>query len=205
MRMLFVAGFGAALVALPASATTFQQGLQAIDRADYRTAHQAFEPLAKRGDIDAHYELGKLYLDGKGVPKDESRALGHFEAAARPWAVRATHKRGHPDAQYHAGVMYRDGVGTVPGARKAYEYLRASARQGHASAKLALSAMYLNGTGTKAEAGQAYVWARLAAGGATGEFEARAKSGADEAAKRLSPAERAQADRTIAAWRPRAS
>ena len=43
--------------------------------ADYETALRVWKPLAEQGNVRAQFNLGVLYRDGQGVPKNKDRAL----------------------------------------------------------------------------------------------------------------------------------
>jgi TPR repeat protein len=49
---------------------------------DYNGAVQYFTKAAELGDVEAHYELALMYEKGKGVEKDEGKAVYHYERAA---------------------------------------------------------------------------------------------------------------------------
>ncbi len=59
---------------VPVQAQTFEQSLAAAQRGDYRTAFAGFKKLAEQGGADAQSNLGLMYYDGQGVPKDEQAA-----------------------------------------------------------------------------------------------------------------------------------
>ncbi len=56
--------------------------------------------LADLGDADAQWQLGVLYHDGEGVPKDDTQAVQWFQRAAEQGYVRAQSTLG---AYYWAG------------------------------------------------------------------------------------------------------
>lgn len=64
--------------------------------ADLAGARTLLETAAKGGVADAHFRLGKIYHDARGVPRDYAKALEHYTAAAR---------RGVPEAQHNIGAM----------------------------------------------------------------------------------------------------
>ena len=47
----------------------------AYKRGDYETALRVWKPLAEQGNVRAQFNLGVLYRDGQGVPKNKDRAL----------------------------------------------------------------------------------------------------------------------------------
>lgn len=53
-------------------------------------------------DINAHYNLGVMYLRGIDGKKDEEKALKHLNIALA---------QRHPKAFYHVAKMYQKGVG----------------------------------------------------------------------------------------------
>ena len=53
----------------------FQDGLNAINKEDYKSAHQLFLKLAEQGVAKAQYNLGLMYAKGNGVVKDDSKAI----------------------------------------------------------------------------------------------------------------------------------
>ena len=48
----------------------FQDGFDAYDRNDYKTAYKLWLPLAEQGNASAQYNLGVMYDNGQGVPQD---------------------------------------------------------------------------------------------------------------------------------------
>ena len=60
----------------PVYADDFQEGLDAYDRKDYKTALEKWKPLAEQGLADAQSNLGTMYQNGQGVPQDY--ALAHM-------------------------------------------------------------------------------------------------------------------------------
>ncbi len=91
-------------------AQTFEQSDAAYERKDYRTAFVGYKKLAEQGHASAQYNLGVMYANGRGVPKDEQQAVVWYRKAA---------EQGHASAQYNLGNMYANGRGD-PQAQ--YEY-----------------------------------------------------------------------------------
>ena len=46
----------------------FQDGVDAYDRKDYKTAYKLLLPFAEQGNASAQYNLGGMYDQGQGVP-----------------------------------------------------------------------------------------------------------------------------------------
>ena len=81
----------------------FEDGMAALDRADYERAHAEFLPLAKQGNRDAQFALGQMYDLGIGLPRNVTTAFNWYREAA---------ELGHPGAQSILGFMHAYGVGT---------------------------------------------------------------------------------------------
>ena len=88
--------------AFSAAAQTFEEAVAAYDRGDYVTAYRGFRSAAGQGDANAQYNLGYMYYNGAGVPRDHAEALRWHRRAAG---------QGFARAQYNLGVMYYNGAG----------------------------------------------------------------------------------------------
>ncbi len=102
-----------------------EEGAEAFERGDYRTALQAWEPLAKGGDPAAQYNLAILYEYGLGVFKDLDQAVG--------WYVKSA-EQGFPEAQVSVGDLYLDGYWGDPDDSEAADWYGFAAEQGHQEA-----------------------------------------------------------------------
>lgn len=72
---------------------------------DYANAALLWERVvAATGDVSATNNLGYLLSEGKGVPRDEVRAVELWSDAAR---------RGHAEAQFHLGSALFNGYGVA--------------------------------------------------------------------------------------------
>ena len=67
----------------------FQAGMDAYNRGDYATALREWRPLAEQGDASAQFQLGLLYDNGDGVPRDYAKARQWYERAAAQGGVKA--------------------------------------------------------------------------------------------------------------------
>jgi len=79
------------------------------------------EQAAEAGDLQAEYELGEFYYEGKRAPRDLSRALDWFERASL---------QGHALAQYRLGLMFFHGEGVPANRVQAYIVLKMAAVNG---------------------------------------------------------------------------
>ena len=71
--------------------------------------------------MQAQFELGEFYYDGKRVERDLSQALHWFEQASL---------QGHAQSQYHLGMMFFRGEGVPANAVQAYIVLKMAAVNG---------------------------------------------------------------------------
>ena len=102
---------------------------------------------AEQGDADAQYELGQAYYFGKGVTKDDWKAVKWYRKAA---------KQGHADAQFKLGYMHslREGVPRED-FKAAVKWYRKAAEQGNAKAQHSLGTMYDMGFGVRSDRNEA--------------------------------------------------
>ena len=56
----------------------FEEAFAAVRKGDYATAQRLLRGLADQGSAGAQYNLGLMYLNGRGVPQNDA------EAAKRP-------------------------------------------------------------------------------------------------------------------------
>jgi uncharacterized protein len=87
--------------------------------ANYVAADKIMD-LAKRGDIKAQAQLGRMYETGRGLPQN------YFEAAK--WYSRAA-VQGDGWAQFELGMLYNKGEGVVRDFVQSYMWLSLSASQ----------------------------------------------------------------------------
>ena len=163
------------------------EGTAAFGRGDYATALREWRPLAERGDVDAQRNLGFMYANGRGVPQDYAEAAKWFSKAAA---------QSDAGAQLIIGLMYAKGRGMPQNGAKAVRWFRKAAEQGNAGAQHNLALMYTKGRGVAQDYVQAHKWSNLAA--KQGHKKARAKR--DSIAKKLMPAQLAEAHKLAREW-----
>ncbi len=100
----------------------YKEGVTALDRGDYETAFKEFEPLAMQGSIWSQYNIGLMYSEGKGVPKDYAEAFKWYKKAA---------EQGLLEAQNSLGVIYAKGEGVPKDYVMAYMWFNLVAAQGN--------------------------------------------------------------------------
>ncbi|MEC7641700.1 MAG: SEL1-like repeat protein, partial [Nitrospinota bacterium] len=108
------------------TANSFQDGLNAFNNKDYKTAHQLFSQLAEQGVAEAQYNLGLMYGKGKGVQRDYSEAIKWWKLAA---------DRGVGKAQTNLAWMHEKGKGILQDNQEAIRWYRLAAEQGLAKAQ----------------------------------------------------------------------
>ena len=131
----------------------YQEAIDAYNREDYKTSYRLIRPLAKKGFAQAQYNLGVLYLKGKGVKANLIKAKKLFEFAAEQGVVKAQNK---------LALMHVKGIGVVKDFNKAIEWWNLAAAQGNGKAQTNLGWMYEMGKGVPKDSQKAVNWYQLA-------------------------------------------
>jgi len=176
-----------ALSAMPCHGATAQKSVPASRPASSSNNPEELRRLADKGDVDAMFNLGVMYADGRGVAKDEKQAVQWYRKAA---------ELGYPAAMFNLGWMYENGRGVAKDDKQAVECYRKAAELGHPNAMVNLGVMYANGSGVAEDDVLAYVWANLA--GAHGA--ARGTELCDLLEKRMTGAQIEEAQRLSREW-----
>ena len=113
---------------------------------------------AEAGDAKAQFELGYIYYNGKGVPKDYAESAKWYRKAA---------DQGDAAAETMLGIMYSVGEGVSKDYAEAVKWYRKAADQGDAATQSILGDMYYNGYGVPKDLVQAHAWFNIA--GANGD------------------------------------
>jgi len=142
----------------------------AYQRGDHAAALKKLKPLAEAGNADAEYDLGTMYSDGHGVPRDPRQAQAWWEKAAN---------QGQADAQFSLGFLLLNGAGEGDDAvaadpSAALPWLEKAAAQGHPSADYFLGYLYWSGTSVPFDPEKALQYTLRAAeqGRADAEYQA---------------------------------
>jgi hypothetical protein len=109
---------------------------------------------ANQGYAPAEYEVGRIYLYGRGVPIDYDKALFWERKAA---------EQSDPRAQRDLAFMYERGFGVSADPVQAAEWNRKAATQGNAEAQLHLAKALDDGVGTSKDTEAARTWYAKAA------------------------------------------
>jgi TPR repeat protein len=102
MRARLLALLAAGLLALPAIAGPYEDGLDAYEKGDYANAERLFKIAVEQGNAGAAIQLGLQYAFGRGVERNYEEALKLYLLAAA---------QGEVQAMSLAGVMYERGAG----------------------------------------------------------------------------------------------
>jgi TPR repeat protein len=164
---------------------------------NYATAAAWYRKAADSGLPEAQSSLGQMYADGQGVPQSFATAIEWLRRAADQSDFKAQNKLGH---------MYAKGQGVPQDDGMAASWYRKAAEQGNAAAQANLGGLYFNGQGVPRDYVQAYKWLNLA----VSRSDASEKSNfevaiyaRDEAMKRMTPAQIAEAQKLAREWKPK--
>ncbi len=121
---------------------------------------------------------------------------GDYVTAANEWRPLA--EEGDAAVQYNLALLYLDGHGVPMDPTEAAKWLKRSAEQGYTEAQHDLGALYGAGKGVKRDYLEAYKWMNIC--GAKGNGGCIAQR--DLLAKKLKPAQIAQAQRQATEFQP---
>jgi len=93
----------------------FNDGYNAYEKGDYKTAFNEWKSLAEQGEASAQVEIGRMYGSGRGVLKDYKEAFKWIRKAA---------EQDNADAQYGLGLMYESGRGVLKDLSKARYWIK---------------------------------------------------------------------------------
>jgi uncharacterized protein len=151
---LLIVGTVGTLLGSSVATAGFDEGLAAYQRGDGKVALIHLRPLAKQGEAEAQYYLGRLYFYKElGVRQDYRTSAQWFRRAA---------EQGYAAARYKLGGMYFAGRGVPQDDRLAVKWWRLAAEQGHAESQNNLGALFANGRGVPRNTVVAYALQALA-------------------------------------------
>jgi len=105
----------------------FQDGWNAYENKDYKTARELWLPLAEQGETRAQFFIGFMHDMGFGVPANDKEALKWYQLAA---------EQGDARAQLFSGFLYDFGIGVPANDKKALKWYRLAAEQGYTEAEV---------------------------------------------------------------------
>jgi len=87
---------------------------------------------AAKGNVQAQFDLGMMYLKGDGVRKNEQLAFTYFHKAAR---------KNHVEAKFYMGLSFAEGKGVRKQTQLARYWFKLAAKAGHRTAMAHLSSL----------------------------------------------------------------
>jgi hypothetical protein len=136
-----------------ALASCYDLGMH-VQQPDGKESIRWITKAANHGYVPAEYELGRIYLYGRGIPTDYAEAL--------IWERKAA-EQGDPSAQRDLAFMYERGFGVAADPAKAAEWNQKAATQGNAEAQVHLAKALDEGAGVNKDADEARKWYAKAA------------------------------------------
>lgn len=131
-----------------------ESGRAAYLRGDGPQALAQLRPLARKGNAEARYLLGRLYYYGNaGIAEDHAESARWFARAAR---------QGHAAARYKLGGMYFSGRGVARDDALAVRWWHCAAAQGQAESLNNLGALFALGRGVPRDLPMAHALQTLA-------------------------------------------
>jgi len=115
-----------------------------------------FKAAADKGNLNAGLELGRMYLLGQGVKKDDRLAVQYLRPAA-------DHDQPDGSAALLLAGIYADPKSPVHDDANAFYYYRQTARKGNVEGCYRCGMMLLNGTGTEKDPAGAAEYLKAAA------------------------------------------
>jgi uncharacterized protein len=144
-----IAAVNLALLCVPTVNAGWDEAIEAGRRGDHATAMREYQALAEKGDPDAEYNIGMMYDNGLGVPRDYQKAIEIWLKAA---------KNGSVPAQYALGVMYRQGRGVPQDNKEAARWWLKASESGLVFAQYNLGWAYAEGSGVPQNYKEAAKW-----------------------------------------------
>jgi TPR repeat protein len=182
--LVLAVGFAGSVAAGP-----FEDGIAAYRDGDYATALRLLRPRAEKGESEAQRILGHMYFWGQGVTQDYAAAMGWYRRAA---------EQGNTDAQFDVAERYYGGHGVPQDRAAAASWFRRGAEQGDGLCRFRLALMYEEGVGVPQDYALAHMWLNLAA---ASEWRLAAQA-RDRVARRMTPAQIAEAQKLAREWKP---
>lgn len=129
----------------------FQFGRSLVSDDQDEQALNWYPKAARKNYAIAQYSMGWMYINGRGVEKNETEAVKWYRKAA---------EQGLHFGQHALGMMYASGRGVAKNNQEAVRWYQKAANQGHDHAMDALGLMYQEGRGVAQSDVQAVHWYR---------------------------------------------
>ncbi len=197
-----------------------------VEGADDAAVTAKLEQLAQSGNAEAAYHAGMAYLRGiNGVEKDPAKAFEYFKKSAEGGDPLGAYQLGSFYESDRAGVVTADpdlalkhkllaaeagySLAQHDVAKLYYQkdqpddavkWLTASARQGYKESLQALASLYSGEGKLPKNMGRSYAYLLLMQGGSLDKADGKARQVLQELSAKLTPAEKSEANKTIAGW-----
>ena len=147
--VLLVFSFSVNAQVLPVEVDEYQRGVDAFAKGEYKLAADIWLMEAYEGSSDAQFNLGVIFLEGKGVAQDRNEAIFWFTRAA---------EAGHMEAQYNLGYLFFENKDDPELMKKGLEWWRRSAVQGFSIAQFNYGGALFYGIGEEKNLSAAKFW-----------------------------------------------
>lgn len=111
-----------------------------INKGEFSKALEILVPLVKKENPQALNMMGWLYMNGKGVKKDEKKGFVFYFKSA---------EKGFSKAYYSLGMSYEYGIGAGIDIEKAIYYYKKGYSSGDPKSAFALGKLYVKGCKTE--------------------------------------------------------
>ncbi len=134
----------------------YEKGTKAFAEGDFKAAANYWLADAYLGSPEAQFNIGVLYIEGKGVRENRGEAIFWFRKAA---------KQGHQEAQYNLGHLLLEQHDNMENITEGIEWWRKSAQGGFAIAQYNYGRALYSGIGTGMDRAGSRQWFERAAKG----------------------------------------
>lgn len=99
---------------LASQADPYEEALEELTEGEFRSAFRAFKRLARKDHTEAQFQLGMLYIFGKGVAQDVEQGIEWLKRSAQNGSYLAANE---------LGQIYISGRGVEPNEQEAIKWL----------------------------------------------------------------------------------
>lgn len=130
---------------------------------DFPKAFSLMQNEAKKGNGFAMHDLGKMYLSGLGVEKEEETARAWFQKAYHAFTAKEASEKKKDYFQYRIGKLYSFGYGVEQDYSQAAKWYQKALDEDNPFAEYSLGSLYRRGDGVEQNDEKAYELYRMAA------------------------------------------
>jgi TPR repeat protein len=132
----------------------FTDAVKAYQNQNYEIAVKIFRKLGQGRDAHSQFNLGVMYENGYGVPKNPSEAFKWYKKAG---------EMGLTEAENALGNIYNHGKGASQDSNLAMEYYQRAAEKGNVKAQFSLAVMLYSGEPESKDLQESIIWFTKAA------------------------------------------